>query len=526
MLLELIGILAGIAIFIYSIEQLSWQLLQFSKEKLKDILQKFTDHPLKALGTGLIATVLIQSSTATTSILVSLVNSGLISFSQSFGVIAGAHIGTTLTAQLVAFQFMGIAPLFIVVGFALSLFQKYSLIGKSVFLFGLVFFGLSIISSESSTLKDDSLVLSLINSIDSPVYAIGIGILLTLVLQSSSVVTALTVLFTMEGILPFTIAIPLVLGSNIGTTSTVLFVSKDMDIFAKRTAWAHVLFSVAGVVLVFPFLSDFTSYVSSVSSSPGHLVANAHTIFNIVAAAMFLAISPVFAKIIEKFIPSREKEILFQPKYIKKVPKDTDLAITKVRLELINHLRISKEMFDLATDMVVMKDVSKLQAIEKYESLSDYLDKKITSVLVTVSQRNLSERQSKEIINLSKIANETEKLADIAHDYAYINVKLKDNGLELSKESIRDILKVKMVIDEIYDVLFLNFNHLDRRNVLKIIKMRKNADKLISSSHKLRIRLLSRDKFGIYATVLFVDAISSFEDAASILVRITRNAER
>lgn len=523
MLFELILILAGVAIFIYSIEQLSDQLLRVSKEKLKELLQRFTDRPIKALGTGLIITAVIQSSTATTSILVSLVNAGLISFEQSLGVIAGAHIGTTVTAQLVAFKFMGFAPIFILIGFLLSLFPKYNLIGKSIFLFGLVFFALSIISEATVPFKESQEIHDILMSLDNPLYSIAAGIILTLILQSSSIVTALAVLLTMDGLVPISIAIPLVLGSNIGTTSTVLFVSKSMDIYAKRTAYAHFLFSTVGVILVYPFLSDFTYFVHSVSVNEGAAVANAHTIFNVIMAAIFLVSLPVFIKLIEKLTPTNEKQILFTPKYIKKIPRDTDLALEKVRLELVNHLQISREMFNIATDMIANKDISKLQTIEKYESLSDYLDSKITSALVEISQRNLTERQSSQIVVLSKISNEIERLADTAHDYAYITVKLNDNNLEFSKDSLRDILRIKFAFDEIYDSLQLNFNHMNPSKLAKIIKLRKNVDKLISSSHKLRIRLLSDEKIGTYATVLFIDAISAFEEGASILVRVSKN---
>jgi hypothetical protein len=144
---------------------------------------------------------------------------------------------------------------------------------------------------------------------------------------------------------------------------------------------------------------------------------------------------------------------------------------------------------------------------------------------VTVSQRNLSEKESKEVIALSKIANQIERLADLAEDYAYVNIKLENNNLEFSKESLRDILKIKIQLDEMYDTLFLNFNHINKNKVNKILSIRKNIDNLISLSHKLRIQLLSTEKIGTYSTVLFIDAIASFEEAASILVRIARNAK-
>jgi len=526
MIIELIGILTGIAIFIFSIEQLSSELLNFSREKLKNIIQRFTDRSIKGFFTGILVTVLIQSSTATVSILVSLVDAGLISFSQSLAVVAGANVGTTITAQLVAFKFTTFAPIFIIIGFILSFIQKYRFIGKSIFLFGLVFFALSTISSYSYLLKDSEIFTNVILSLDDPVLAIITGIILTIILQSSSIVTALIVLFSIDGLVPLSLAIPLVLGSNIGTTTTALLVSRNMSIFAKRTAIAHLSFSTVGVILIFPFLSQFISYVVSVSANSGAAVANAHTLFNVIMSIPFLLFSGFFSRLIESIIPSKEKELIFRPKYINKIPKHTPLALLKVRLELINHIKLSKEMFDIATDMLATRDTSKISLIQKYGSLSDYLDSAITSALVSISQRELSEKESKEVINLSKIANQIERLADFAENFAYVNIKLENNNLEFSKESIRDILKIKIALDNMFDILISNFDSFDDGKLRKLLISRKHLDHLVSLSHKLKINLLSKEKVGTYATVLFIDAVASFEEAASILVRIAKNIKK
>ncbi|MCX8202502.1 MAG: Na/Pi cotransporter family protein [Candidatus Micrarchaeota archaeon] len=523
MLFELIGILAGIAIFIYSIEQLSEQLLKISRENLKGLIQRFTDHPIKALFTGIFATILLQSSTATTSILIALVDAGLVSFYHSIGVIAGSNIGTTITAQLVAFNFMIFAPFFLIAGFILTFVPKYNLIGKSIFLFGLLFYGLTIVSTTAKGLQDEAIVKDIIRTASNIEFAILFGFILTAIINSSSAVTALLVLLTMEGLLPFNIAIPMVLGSNIGTTLTALLVSRKMGVFAKRTAYAHVLFNVAGVIFIFPFIPSFIDFVSSISPNPGATVANAHTIFNVFAATIFILFAPFFVRLIESFTQSKEKEILFKPKYLDRIPADTDTAIRNLKLELVNHIEIAREMLDISTEMMVYKNTEKINQIEKLEALSDYLDSKITSTLVELSNRKLTPSQSREIVVLSKVANQIERLADIMHDYGHINVKLEENGLEFSKESIEDIMQLKFKIDEILDYLTSKFLKINKKDVIAISNKRREIDNLISYCHKMRINVLSREKFSTYATVLFIDAVAAFEETVSLSVRIAKN---
>ncbi|MCS7109700.1 MAG: Na/Pi symporter, partial [Candidatus Micrarchaeota archaeon] len=391
------------------------------------------------------------------------------------------------------------------------------------FLFGLLFYGLTIVSTTAKGLQDEAIVKDIIRRASNIEFAIFFGFILTAIINSSSAVTALLVVLTMEGLLPFNIAIPMVLGSNIGTTLTALLVSRKMGIFAKRTAYAHVLFNVAGVIFIFPFIPLFIDFVSSISPNPGATVANAHTIFNVFAATIFILFSPFFVRLIEEFTASREKEILFRPKYLDRLSKDTDIAIKNVKLELINHIEIVREMLDLSTEMIVYKNTDRISQLEKLESLSDYLDSKITSALVEISNRKLSPQQSKEIVILSKVANQIERLADIVHDYGQITVKLEENGLEFSKESIEDIMKLKFKVDEILNYLTSKFLKLDKNDVIVISYKRKEIDNLISVCHKMRINILSREKFISYATVLFIDAVAAFEEIVSLSVRIAKN---
>ena len=523
MLIEIIGLLAAIILFLYGIEQLSKELTKQAGERFRNIISKLASNILSGTFIGAAVTTILQSSTATTVIAVGLVNAGIITFKQSLGIIAGANIGTTITAQLVAFNFMQFAPFFIVLGFLISVFgREYKFVGKGIFFFGLLFFALTLISLGIQPFKEDPLLLSIIKTLDNSLIGIAVGIFLTILFQSSSVVTGLIVLLAMEGIISVEIAIPIVLGSNIGTTTTALLASLKMDVFAKRSAVAHTLFNIIGVVIIFPFLPQFTDFVIQLGGNSGSIVANAHTIFNIAAAAIFILLSNYVVKFIEKIVPGKEKEIVFRAKYIEDIPKNTNQAIKSVLLELKYRLDIIKEILDLSTEMIVKGEIKHMPRIEKLKALNDYLDKKVLSALIVISQRELNKKQSSNIVVLSRVSYEIKKIGDIAYDYALLAVRLDEENLKLSAESCMDIIKVKEGSMSILNYLMENIQTMDKRKVTKMEKMRKDIDSTISIAHKHRIKILSSRRIGTHATLIFLDSISALEHSNSAFLRIAR----
>lgn len=302
----IIPILTLVAIFLFGLQKFSKQINQEAGERFKRVLTVFTRTPLRgvALGTGF--TALIQSSTATTVLLIALVDKGLLTFSNSIGVIIGANIGSTVTSQLVALDLANIAPYFVLVGFLVTYFgRSYNHLGKPIFYFGLVFFSLSLISLYIEPVKSNPEVIYLFSQITSVYAAIVTGAIFTAIIQSSGVTSGLVILLVGAGLLNLEQAIGVMFGANIGTTATALLVSISAGAGARKVAAAHFLFNTVGVLIFLPFISNFTTLVASFGGEIDQVAANAHLLFNIIIAVIFFIFIRPFEKLVNFLVTPR-----------------------------------------------------------------------------------------------------------------------------------------------------------------------------------------------------------------------------
>jgi phosphate:Na+ symporter len=299
----IIPVLTLVVIFLFGIQKFSKQISQVAGEEFKIFLEKMTKKPWRGMALGALFSGLIQSSTATTVILVGLVNAGLVTFSNSLGVILGSNIGSTATSQLVALNLTNIAPYMVLLGFFVTYFgQSYRKWGKPIFYFGLVFFSLSLITLYIEPIKSNPEIVGLFSNISSIYVAVLVGIVFTAIVQSSGVTSGLVVLLVGLGLLNLNQAISIILGANIGTTGTALLASIGTSRAAKKVALAHFLFNVIGVLIFLPFISQFGEAVSSLGGSSQQIVANAHMLFNIACALVFLMFLRPFERLIDWII--------------------------------------------------------------------------------------------------------------------------------------------------------------------------------------------------------------------------------
>jgi len=299
-----VSIIAVVFVFLFAVQKFSRQINYLEGNKFKNILANFTSKPIYGVFTGTVITSILQSSTAVTVMLVSLVHGGILTFESSLGIIIGANIGTTITTQLVALKILNIAPYVLILGFFImkwkGTYQKY---GKSIFYFGLIFSCLFLMSVLVAPLQDSSLIASMIAKTSNIFIAILVGFLLANILQSSSITTALIVIFASSNLLDFSQAFGIILGANIGTTTTALIASLVVDKHGKRVAVAHFLFNLLGVIIFFPFINIFTNFIVNISLSTAQHVAMAHLIFNLIMAVIFLIWIKPFTRLIYKIIP-------------------------------------------------------------------------------------------------------------------------------------------------------------------------------------------------------------------------------
>lgn len=282
-------IATGIILFLYGLDHFSREIESVGRERFHGKLERFASNRWRGFALGALFTAAVQSSSAASALAVSLVHSGLISFRNSLAILFGANVGTTVTAQIVALKLTGMGPLFITLGFLISLFAKnFRPLGRVVFYFGFIFFSLDLISAALAPLRTNGQILELLAENHSPLVSIGIGALVTFVLQSSSVSTGLIVLLVQQGALHLDTACFMVLGSNIGTTGTAIIASLPMSAEARRAAHGNTLFNLAGVLFFLPFLMPLQSWLLTQVDGAAAVVALIHLVFNCSASLVFL----------------------------------------------------------------------------------------------------------------------------------------------------------------------------------------------------------------------------------------------
>lgn len=308
----IIGIVAAVILFLHGLQAFSHEIEAASGPVVRRWLGKVTASRVRGMFVGAIATGLVQSSSAVSALTVSLVDAGVLTFRSSLGVMLGANIGTTTTAWLVTYKLTGIGPLFIVIGALVGLIPAGGRVaGKVIFYFGFIFFALDLIAIALEPLQANGAWERWIAAADTPWSGVAVGIAATAVLQSSSVVVGLAILLVQQGMLPSEAAIPIVIGSNVGTTSTALLASLRLGTVARRSATANLLFNIGGLILVAPFLPWFARIAADGAETPGVAVARAHLLFNLGIALVFVVVLRLLHERLRKYdVSPRAKDSL------------------------------------------------------------------------------------------------------------------------------------------------------------------------------------------------------------------------
>lgn len=297
----IIIIISAIALFVYGLQSFSKEIEQLGIDRLKRTIRRVTRLPLGGFLLGGVATAIFQSSTMISSLTVSLISTGVLSFKDSLLILLGTNIGTTATGWIVSFQSTTFGPILIIIGTLISIFPaKYATVGKSIFYFGFIFFSLSLISQSMEPIKNDPLLINILEKASTPLLGIAYGIVITIIIQSSSVVVGLVIVLITQGSISLDAAIPIVVGANIGTTSTALLISMKLSPLARLTALAASLFNIIGVLLIFPFFGSLAQLVQSITEIPPIQVALAFTISNTITSLFFLVFFKPTVKILQK----------------------------------------------------------------------------------------------------------------------------------------------------------------------------------------------------------------------------------
>ena len=440
----LFAIIPGIILFLYGIEQFSREVQLAAGVYFRTLIQRLTSTPLRGALVGTLVTSVVQSSTATTVITVGLVNAGIISFAASLGIIFGANLGTTLTSQLVALNLTAFAPLLILAGFIIGILGgRYRIFGRPVFYFGLVFFSLSLISNVMVPYRTDPQLIQLVGMMDTVFLQIAFGFIITNIFQSSSVTTGLVVVLTQSGLVSPTMAIPVLMGANLGTPTTALLVAIRMNTAAKRAAVSHFLFNFLGVLLFLPFLGPFTTFIVSLNGDPGLQVANAHLIFNLVCCGVFLVLVRPFQWLVIQAVPGREDDVVFVPQYLRHpLPESTTDAVKMIEQE-ISHIFTQTTRLLTELELVLEEPKKYSPRITQLREYATYLDGQVSDVALELSRRDHTPRDVAYLAGLVRISKLGQVLADQAGELAEVVHQIHEKGITMSaeaKEAIRQSL--------------------------------------------------------------------------------------
>jgi phosphate:Na+ symporter len=432
----LFAFIPGIILFLYGIEQFSHEVQVAGGEYFRSLIQRLTRTPVRGTVAGALVTAVVQSSTATTVITVGLVNAGVISFAASLGIVFGSNLGTTMTSQLVALNLTAFAPVLILAGFLIGIIGgKYRFLGRPVFYFGLVFFSLSLISGVMAPYRTDPQLIEFMGMMDTVFLQLAFGLILTTIFQSSSVTTGLVVVMSSNGLITPTMAIPILLGANLGTTTTALLVATRMNTSAKRVAVAHFLFNFLGVLLFLPILGQFTAFVISLGGDPAQQVANAHLLFNLTCCMVFLALVNPFGRLVQRLVPGREDDIVFVPRAIKSpLPDQTPEAFRMIEREIVHILELSQDL--LAEVRLLLDSPSgKNPRSQQLREYATFLEKQVDEAALVISKRNISEEDAIYIAGIVRISTLAVVLADQTRAICAIIEDLDETGMPLLPES-------------------------------------------------------------------------------------------
>ena len=557
--------------FLYGMNLMSSGLQKAAGDRLRGLLSAMTSNPFKGVLTGLGITSIIQSSSATTVMVVSFVNAGLLALSQAIGVIMGANIGTTVTAWMVAWlgfkaDISILAVPLMLLGFLFSNSKKDQRknIGELIVGFSLLFLGLSFMKESVPDLGETPQVLEFVKAwsnygFGSVIIFLVFGTLLTLVLQSSSATMAITLIMLSMGWIPFNMACAMVLGENIGTTITANIAASVGNTQAKRAAMSHTIFNVFGVIWALILFKPFLALVGNIieafglpnpavegfvvtePNSPSSTAAlyglsMLHTLFNTINTLILIWFIPLIEKIVCTIIkePKNQENEAFRLKYISAGPMATpELASEQAMNEIIHFAQISKNGFEYAKSAINEKDSDKFEKLReklvKYEEISDRIEHEIAAFLNALSAEEVSSNTSAKIKSMYKIIGELESLGDSGEAISRILTRKNIHKKEFDAETIKKLNHIADAVDNAYDVMIVNLTAAHAGKLDSITNSYNAEERINNLRNNLRdaeIEDIENGGKNYQTSVYYMDLINELERMGDFMINVSQDLER
>jgi len=529
-LAEILSLLGGVGLFLFGMSIMSTGLKNSCGDNLQVILEKATTNKFVAVIVGIAMTVLVQSSSATDVMVIGFVNSGMMALSQAIGVILGANIGTTITAQITAFNIATFTPFILFMGAVMYLFMKRDIVkhlGSFFMGFGMLFQGITIMKASIAPLANSVMFKNFLAGLTNPFVALVFGIAFTALLQSSSSATVIFQTFVVQGILDYNVAVYLIIGAAIGSVTPNLLASLTANRNGKRSAILNLLFNVirAIVIVVIINVTPLLTWIQSTSSDPARQIANTHTIFAILAVCIIFPFTDYIIKLTYMFIPklpeetraAEDRQLVFMTQ-VNNVPPN--MAIHQAQLEAARMGAIAAENFEKAIDCFFDYSPEKVEDVEQREETVNILNHAIQDAMVKLQTLNLTPAMLRRISAITIAVTDIERISDHAENIIEYATRMKNKKTKLSKKAAKELKEMADNSMEEVELAIDIFTSENYENLDKIEKLEKKVDKQEKQLINHHVERLMENKCEPVAGVIFSDMVTDLERCADHAINI------
>ncbi|MCC5910708.1 MAG: Na/Pi cotransporter family protein [Clostridiaceae bacterium] len=516
----LFGLLGGLGLFLYGMHVMSTGLQKAAGDKLKSIIGMLTSNRYMAVVVGAVVTAIVQSSSASTVMVVGFVNAGMMKLTQAVGVIMGANIGTTITAQIISFKIDKYAPIIVGISVAIWLFskdRKIKQLAEAFIGFGILFIGMRFMGDALRPLRELEAFREMIVSFgETPLLGILAGFVITVAVQSSTASTSIVLALAMEGLIPISSGLPVLFGINIGTTVTAMLSSIGANTTAKRAAAFHLIFNLVGTI-IFIFVFQGITYRIITYLDPQDIsrqIANAHTIFNITTTLIMLPFAGILVNIAKKMVPG-EEEVVQGIKYIdNRILETPAIATVNTIKETLHMGNVARESLESAIEAFETGSQKKVNETFKLEKTVNELERELAGYLVKLSNTNLSMGNRDIVSGLFDTINDIERVGDHAENIAELAIYKIDNKLEFSDTAMEELKEISDTTLKAYKDALTALRNLDASLAMKVIEAEGQVDLMEKTLRANHIGRLNNQQCMPASGVVFLDIISNLERIA------------
>lgn len=545
---SILTLIAGVGVFLVACSMMSSNLESLGSKRLKTLFNKASKSKLVGVGVGTVTTAAIQSSSATTVMVIGFVNAGIMTLAQAATVIFGANIGTTITGQLVALGMFGnsistsvIFAAFAGIGaFILAFAKKDNVrkIGGIMAGFGMIFVGLSLMSGAMNTFAESDALKQFLSIISNPLLLVLIGALLTAVIQSSSVMTSITITMVVTGLISLNQGIYITMGANIGTCITALIAGITSGRNAKRAALIHVIFNVSGVILfllIGLFLQiggiDFEwLFEKIIPNAPQTQLAMFHTVFNLLTVIIILPVTNLLVKLVTKIIPEKKRKdteqneprLYFVEEHMLATPP---IAVQQIKNEIVNMAQIAMQNVVYACDIICTLDYTQSESVKANENELNFINKQLVIFIVKLLKSKLGEKDRIYLSTAIRSISDLERIGDYAENIVEYADNLKNADIRFSDDAVKEIDNLKKLVKDLYETIIVVYKDCDVETLKKAYAIEENIDEATRDMAHKHIARLSESKCTPIAGAQYLSLSSNVERIADHFINVAKTVK-